>query len=75
MGGATSFDAGQRGLDADRQPEHGPRPGPPTAAASTTVVNHRVFSAYGQVLSQTIPGTNPLQPAAVDCLFAYRAGR
>jgi RHS repeat-associated protein len=29
----------------------------------TTVVNHRVFSAYGQLVSQT--------NAAVDCLFAY----
>ena len=41
------------------------------SGGTTTVVNHRVFSAYGQLLSQTIPGTNPLQPAAVDCLFAY----
>ena len=30
----------------------------------TTVVNHRVFSAYGRLLSQT-------NTAAADCLFAY----
>ena len=30
----------------------------------TSVVNHRVFSAYGQLLSQT-------NAAAADCLFAY----
>ena len=35
----------------------------------TTVVNHRVFSAYGEMLSQTNPTTNTV--AAVDCLFAY----
>jgi RHS repeat-associated protein len=31
---------------------------------TTTVVNHRVFSAYGQLLSQS-------DPQAADCLFAY----
>ena len=31
---------------------------------TTTVVNHRVFSAYGQLLSQT-------NAPAADCLFAY----
>ena len=36
----------------------------------TTVVNHREFSAYGQLLSQTNP-TTPPSAAAVDCLFAY----
>jgi RHS repeat-associated protein len=44
----------------------------PTAngnAGETTIVNHRVFSAYGQLLSQTNPST--LSPATVDCLFAY----
>jgi RHS repeat-associated protein len=35
----------------------------------TTVVNHRVFSAYGEIASQTNPATNTA--AAVDCLFAY----
>ena len=35
---------------------------------TTTVVNHRVFSAYGQLLSQTI---RVRAAAAVDCLFAY----
>jgi RHS repeat-associated protein len=35
----------------------------------TTVVNHRVFSAYGQEESQTNPATNTA--AAVECLFAY----
>jgi RHS repeat-associated protein len=35
----------------------------------TTVVNHRVFSAYGQETSQTNPATN--LAATVDCLFAY----
>jgi RHS repeat-associated protein len=38
-------------------------------AGQTTIVNHRVFSAYGQLLSQTNPST--LSPATVDCLFAY----
>ena len=36
---------------------------------TTTVVNHRVFSAYGQMLSQTNPTTG--YAATVDCLFAY----
>jgi hypothetical protein len=36
---------------------------------TTTVVNHRVFSAYGELLSQTNPQTNSV--AAVDCVFAY----
>jgi RHS repeat-associated protein len=35
----------------------------------TTVVNHQVFSAYGQIESQTNPATNTT--AAIDCLFAY----
>jgi RHS repeat-associated protein len=35
----------------------------------TAVVNHRVFSAYGELASQTNPATNTA--AAVDCLFAY----
>ena len=39
------------------------------ATNTTTVVNHRVFSAYGQLVSQTNPSTNT--PAAVDCLFGY----
>jgi RHS repeat-associated protein len=34
-------------------------------------VNHRVFSAYGQLLSQTdLSGARPA-PATVDCLFGY----
>jgi RHS repeat-associated protein len=36
---------------------------------ATTIVNHRVFSAYGELLSQTNPATGGA--AAVDCLFAY----
>ena len=36
---------------------------------TTTVENHREFSAYGQLLSQTNPQTG--QAAAVDCVFAY----
>ena len=36
---------------------------------TTTIVNHRVFSAYGELLSQTNPATG--STAAVDCLFAY----
>ena len=35
---------------------------------TTTVVNHREFSAYGQLLSQTNPSGGV---AAVDCVFAY----
>ncbi len=35
----------------------------------TTIVNDRVFSAYGQLLSQTNPQTS--LPAAVDCLFGF----
>ena len=35
----------------------------------TTVFNHRVFSAYGQILSQTNPQTG--QAAWLSCLFAY----
>jgi RHS repeat-associated protein len=35
----------------------------------TSVVNHREFSAYGELLSQTNPQTSTV--AAVDCLFAY----
>ena len=34
-------------------------------AGTTTVFNHRVFSAYGQLLKQTDTA------AAADCLFAY----
>jgi RHS repeat-associated protein len=36
---------------------------------TTTVQNHREFSAYGELLSQTNPQTG--QAAAVDCVFAY----
>ena len=36
---------------------------------TTTVENHREFSAYGELLSQTNPQTG--QAAAVDCVFAY----
>jgi RHS repeat-associated protein len=36
---------------------------------TTTVVNHRVFSAYGELLSQTNPATNA--PASATCLFGY----
>jgi RHS repeat-associated protein len=35
----------------------------------TSVVNHRVFSAYGQLLSQTNPQTSAV--AAVDCVFGF----
>ncbi len=35
----------------------------------TTIVNHRVFSAYGELLSQMNPQTSAV--AAVDCLFNY----
>jgi len=38
----------------------------------TTVVNHLVYSSFGQILSQTNPATG--DPATVTCLFAY-AGR
>ena len=38
-------------------------------AGATVVVNHRVLTAYGQVLSQTDPAT--LAPATVDCAFNY----
>ena len=41
------------------------------ASGTSTVVNHRVFSAYGQLLSQTNPSTSPASAAAVDCLFGY----
>ena len=37
----------------------------------TTVVNHRVFNAFGLMLSQTNPMTTPPTAAAVDCLFGY----
>ena len=37
----------------------------------TTVVNHRVFSAFGQMLSQTNPSVTPPTAAAVDCLFGF----
>ena len=33
------------------------------------MVNHRVFSAYGELLSQTNPQTSSV--AAVDCLIGY----
>ena len=36
---------------------------------TTAVVNHREFSAYGDLLSQTNPQTGTV--AAVDCFFAY----
>jgi RHS repeat-associated protein len=36
---------------------------------ATAVVNHRVFSAYGQLTSATNPAT--LTTATVDCLLAY----
>ncbi len=36
---------------------------------ATVIANHRVFSAFGQMLSQTNPVT--LNPAAVDCIFGY----
>jgi RHS repeat-associated protein len=39
---------------------------------ATTVVNHREFSAYGELLSQTNPQTSSV--AAVDCLLAYTGG-
>ncbi len=50
---------------------------------TTTVVNHRVFSAFGQLLSETNPATSNADAVAcngaeavgnaatVDCLFAY----
>jgi RHS repeat-associated protein len=41
-----------------------------SATDTTTVVNHRVFSAYGQLLSQTNPSAGSAV-AAVNCLFAY----
>jgi hypothetical protein len=37
----------------------------------TAIMNHRVFSAYGELLSQTDPSATPISPAAVDCLFDY----
>jgi RHS repeat-associated protein len=36
---------------------------------TTMVVNHRVFSAYGELLRQTSPQTSGVP--ATDCLFAY----
>jgi RHS repeat-associated protein len=36
---------------------------------TTAVVNHLVYSSYGQLLSQTNPATG--NAAAVDCLFGY----
>jgi RHS repeat-associated protein len=38
---------------------------------TTTVVNHREFSAYGELLSQTNTSVSPATVATVDCLFAY----
>jgi RHS repeat-associated protein len=38
-------------------------------SGATSVVNHRVYDAYGNLKSETNPQTN--QPAAVDCLFAF----
>ena len=38
----------------------------------TSVVNHRVINAYGDVLSQTNPATGTA--AAVDCVFGYTGG-
>ena len=43
----------------------------PGSPGTTAIVNHQVFSAYGQFVSQTIPGTSPLAAATADCLFAY----
>jgi RHS repeat-associated protein len=37
----------------------------------TTVVNHRVFSAYGELLSQTNPSTTPATLPTVGCLIGY----
>lgn len=36
---------------------------------TTSVVNHLVYTSYGQLLSQTNPATG--NTAAVDCLFGY----
>ena len=36
---------------------------------TTTVVDHRVFSTYGKMISEINPST--LEPAAVDCIFGY----
>ena len=36
---------------------------------ATTLANHRLFSAYGQMLKQTNPTT--LDPASVDCIFGF----
>jgi RHS repeat-associated protein len=36
---------------------------------TTSVVNHLVYTSYGQLLSQTNPATG--DAAAVDCLFGY----
>ena len=41
-------------------------------SGTTTLVNHRVFSSYGQLLSQTNLSATPAPTvAAIDCLFAY----
>ncbi len=39
------------------------------ATGLTTIVAHRVYSAYGQLISQTNPSN--LRAAAVDCLFGF----
>jgi RHS repeat-associated protein len=39
------------------------------SGGTTTVVNHRVFSSFGQLLSQTNPSTGT--PATVDSVFGY----
>jgi hypothetical protein len=39
------------------------------SGGTTAVVNHRVFSAYGELLSQTNLSVTPSTVAAVDCLF------
>jgi RHS repeat-associated protein len=40
-------------------------------SGTTTVVNHREFSAYGELLTQTNPSTTPNTVAAVDCVFGF----
>ena len=40
-----------------------------TTTHTTSIVNHRVFSAFGELLSQTNPQTSTV--AAVDSLFGY----
>jgi RHS repeat-associated protein len=40
-----------------------------SATNTTTIVNHRTFDAFGNMLSQTNPATG--SAAAVDCLFGF----